>query len=88
MAEILQFRHPARPNADDVRRLCGSVTDQQIAAILATGARLDEIETAVAWVAGEDDVMGEERRPLAGRAGAVYDILSAEVVEWAEGGPA
>ena len=28
-----------------------------------------------AWVAGEDDVMGEERKPLTGAAAAVYEIV-------------
>lgn len=66
------------PTHEDVRRVCGDVADWKVAAILATGANLDEIETAVAWDAGEDDVMGEERRPLIGAAAAVYDILIAD----------
>jgi hypothetical protein len=64
--------------AAEVRHLCGEVPDWKVAAIVATGASVGEIETAIAWAAGEDDVMGEARRPLAGTAGAVYDILTAD----------
>lgn len=69
----------ARPlGADDVRHLCGDIADWKVSAILAVGASLEEIETAVAWAAGEDDVMGEERRPLSGLSAAVYDVLDAD----------
>ena len=64
--------------ASEVRHLCGDVADWKVSAILATGADVDDIEAAIAWAAGEDDVMGEERRPLAGAAAAVYDILTAD----------
>lgn len=63
---------------EDVRHLCGDIVDWKVSAILATGASLDDIEAAVAWDAGEDDIMGEERRPLSGAAAAVYDILIAD----------
>jgi len=66
------------PTHEDVLRVCGDVADWKVVAILATGASLEEIETAVAWDAGEDDVMGEERRPLDGAAAEVYDILIAD----------
>lgn len=67
-----------RLGQDDVRHLCGDIADWKVSAILVTGADLDEVGTAVAWAAGEDDVMGEERRPLSGPAAAVYDILVAD----------
>lgn len=66
------------PSYEDVRHLCGDVADWKISAILATGATMDEINAAIAWEAGEDDVMGEARRPLSGGAAAVYDILIAD----------
>ena len=68
----------ARPNEGDIRHLCGDIADWKVSAILATGADLDDVGTAVAWAAGEDDVMGEERRALIGAAAAVYDILVAD----------
>lgn len=51
-----------RPLAyEDVRRLCGDITDEKAAAILAAGGSLEDLETAVAWAAGESDTMGEAR---------------------------
>lgn len=67
--------------AEDVRKLCGEVEDQQVAAILATGATLEELEEAVAWAGGLDDVMGEERKPLTGAAAQIYDLLAEDLDE-------
>jgi hypothetical protein len=66
---------------DEVRRLCGDIVDWKLNAIVATGATVAEIEEAVAWVSGADDVMGEERKPLSGKVAEVYDILTADD-EW------
>jgi len=64
------------PTRDDVIHLLGDVTDHKVVAILATGASLEQLEEAAAWLAGESDVMGEERLPLAGAAAKVYDIIA------------
>jgi len=40
--------------------------------------RREELEEAVAWASGEDDIMGEERKQLSGRVGDIYDILTAD----------
>lgn len=53
---------------DEIRRLCGDVTDDRAARMIATGGTLDDLEVALAWRAGESDVMGDERKPLSGRA--------------------
>ena len=39
---------------------------------------IEEIEEAVAYATGEDDIMGEERIPLIGRAAEVYEIITAD----------
>ena len=75
-----------RPGEGDIRRLCGNLADHQVQAILSTGASFDDIEAAVAWAQGEDDVMGRERRPLRGAALAVYDVLSPEAEGWDDEG--
>jgi hypothetical protein len=75
---------PTRPNSkqavthDMVVHLVGEIGNARIAAILAIGPTLEEIEEAVAWAAGESDVMGEERLPLSGVAAQVYDLLTAD----------
>lgn len=62
---------------EDVRRLCGDIGDAGIAAILATDGTVEDLEVALAWIAGEDEVMDEAGRPLGGAAGLIYDILVA-----------
>jgi len=65
----------ARLTSADVRRICGDITDWKVSAILDTHATIGDLEAAVAWLEGEDDVMGEERRPLSGASAEVYDLL-------------
>ncbi len=65
-------------DAEAVRRLCGDITDATISAILAVGASIADLEAAIAWAAGESDVMGEARRPLAGASAAIYELLAAD----------
>ena len=64
------------PTRDDVIHLLGDVSDHKVVEILETGATLEQLEEAAAWLAGESDVMGEERLPLAGAAAKVYDIIA------------
>jgi hypothetical protein len=65
-------------SADEVRRLVGDTERIRIEEIIATGATFEEVEVALAWAAGESDVMGEERLPLAGRAAEVYEIIAGD----------
>ena len=67
---------------DDVVRACGELSDRRVAAILATRASQEELLEAVAWAEGESDVMGEARKPLAGRAAAVHEILATDDELW------
>ena len=63
---------------DMVVSVVGELTDAKVAQIIATGATMEELEEAVAFAAGEDDVMGEARVPAAGRVAEIYDILTLE----------
>jgi len=71
-------RAPQRPTYDDLVRLVGDLEPARLAAIEALGATIVEVEEAVAYAVGEDDVMGKARLPLIGRAAAVYEILVAD----------
>jgi hypothetical protein len=68
--------HGASLTHDEVVRICGDIEDWKIGAIVSSGASYAELEEAVAWSLGEDDVMGEERKPLTGRVAQVYEILA------------
>ncbi len=65
-------------DAELVGRLCGDVLDTTVAAIVETGASVADLEAAMAFIYGESDAMGEERRPLSGAAAQIYDLLIAE----------
>ena len=64
------------PTRDDVIHLLGDVSDHKVVEILETGTTLEQLEEAAAWLAGESDVMGEERLPLTGAAAKVYEIIA------------
>jgi DNA polymerase III gamma/tau subunit len=59
----------------DVRDIVGALDDAKVAALLATGAKPEELEEAMAWASGESDVMGELERPLEGVVARLYEIL-------------
>ena len=62
----------------EVVALCGDITDDQVAAILSSGATREELEEALAWAALEDDVMLAEHKPMAGRPAEIYEILTSD----------
>ena len=66
------------PSYDELVRLVGELQPAQLAEIEKLQATVNEIEEAVAFATGEDDVMGEERIPLIGRAAEVYEIITAD----------
>ena len=63
---------------EEVRRIVGPVTDDRLAAIVASGASLAEIALAAAYAKGLGDVPGRSGHALEGRAAAVFDILRAD----------
>lgn len=64
----------------EIREMVGDVEAAKLEAILATRATPGQIEEAVAWAAGESDVLGGElERPLSGPVAAVYEILVSEL---------
>ena len=69
-------RYAPDMRSEDVRRLCGDILDWKVDAILASGATLSDLEVAIAWLTGENDVMGKQRAPLEGAAASVYDLLA------------
>lgn len=64
-----------KPTHDDIKRLLGDLDDHAIAEIEGTGATMTELEEVAAHLAQEDDVMGELRRPLSGRALTIHDLV-------------
>jgi hypothetical protein len=61
-----------------VVEIAGQVDDIMAARIIATGATAEDLEEAVAWAAGESDVMGLERKRANTVVHSLYNILTAE----------
>jgi hypothetical protein len=59
----------------------GPLGDAAVAAIMAVGATMHDVEVAGQWLAGADDVMGKQREPLAGVAAAIVDIVEVDEPE-------
>ena len=70
-------RRPA--SLHEIRAIVGDLEAAKLEAILTTGASAAEIEQALAWAAGETDVMGDLERPLTGPVAEVYEILASEL---------
>lgn len=80
-------RHERTITRELIAETLDTVSESAAAAILASGATVEEFEEAVAWAMGASDVVGELERPLSGRAAAIYEILMKEREEqWQEEG--
>ncbi len=66
------------PSYDELVRLVGELEPVRLAEIEKLQATVEEIEEAVAFATGEDDIMGEARLPLIGRAAQVYEIITSD----------
>lgn len=60
---------------EDILDTVGRIDCASAAAILESGATLEELVEAFAWSTQESDVMGKQRRSLSGRVERVYCIL-------------
>ena len=69
---------------DDIKRLLGDPDDHMIAEIEGMGLDFSELEEVSAHLAQETDVMGDLRKPLTGRALAVYNLLRRQEAQWEE----
>jgi hypothetical protein len=81
LTEALSMPESAELTHDEVAAMVGTLDDAVVAAILAIGPTAEDLVEALAWVEGEDDVMGEMERPLTGKAAQIYDILTANEEE-------
>jgi hypothetical protein len=70
--------------ASDVRRILGTVEDDLVTEVLATGATADEIFEAYEWVSSEDRLGTDLDHTKRGRVAAVYDILVRDAEEMDE----
>jgi hypothetical protein len=65
-----------RITRDDAIKAVGAADDVVIAKIIGTGATIDELAEAQAWVANDEPLMNAGKPLPSGRIGELVDILS------------
>jgi hypothetical protein len=65
-----------RITRDDIIQAIGPVDDVTIAKIIATGATIDELTEAQAWLANDEPMLNAGRPLAQGRSRELVDILS------------
>jgi hypothetical protein len=65
-----------RITRDDVIKAIGSADDVTIAQMIATGATVDELAEAQAWLANDEPMMNSGRPLATGRVRELVDILA------------
>ncbi len=61
----------------EVIEVVGRMDDDRVAAIIATGATLEDLVEAYAWASDETDALADAEKSLSGTVAEVYDILVA-----------
>ncbi len=64
----------------EIIRLFGALDGDKLVQIAELNPSLDELEITAAYLAGMDDVMGEERLPLTGKTARIYDIVTRDEI--------
>jgi hypothetical protein len=65
-----------RVTRDDITKAVGPVDDVTIAEIIGTGATVEELAEAQAWIANDEPLMNAGRPLATGRVGELIDILT------------
>jgi hypothetical protein len=65
-----------RITREDAIKAVGGADDVAIAQIIGTGATIDELAEAQAWLANDEPLMNVGRRLPSGRVGELVEILS------------
>jgi hypothetical protein len=65
-----------RVTHDDITRAVGRVDELTIAEIIGTGATVDELAEAQAWIANDEPLMNAGKPLPRGRVGQLVDILT------------
>jgi hypothetical protein len=65
-----------RVTRDDITKAVGPIDDVTIAEIIGTGATVDELAEAQAWIANDEPLMNAGKPLPSGRVGELIDILA------------
>lgn len=73
--QSLNTQHPGMAARDDVTRLLGDMTDEEILQILALEPTMLELQEAAAWIEGTGDVIDRAGRHLTPRITSILEIV-------------
>lgn len=76
-----------RASADEVRKIVGRISDDRLAAILATGATAAQVMEAFTWLTSDEYAGGRRPQPLTGIVADVHEILKPEMADIEEEHP-
>lgn len=62
---------------EQLKQIVGSIGDQKLAAILASGARIEDVVEAKALAEGKSDIVGQGEQVIRGPVKEVLTILTA-----------
>ena len=64
-------------DTEQLKQIVGSIGDQKLAAILASGARIEDVVEAKALADGKSDIVGQGEQVIRGPVNEVLTILTA-----------
>jgi hypothetical protein len=73
---MASLSEPLRITRDEIIKAVGSADDVTVAQVIATGATVDELAEALAWMANDEPMMNSGRPLATGRVRELVDILS------------
>ena len=73
--------------ASEIRKIVGRLSDDRVAAIIATGASAAEVLEAFTWLSTGERPSGRLVRPLGGAVAEVYEILRPDLPDIEEERP-
>jgi hypothetical protein len=63
---------------EDLRHILGDIDDIKAAEILALAPTAEELEIAVLWAEGKEDIVATRGGTLSGKTAEIYEILTAD----------
>src|SRR5262249_44350107 len=76
-----------RASAEEVRKIVGRISEDRLAAILATGATAAQVTEAFTWLTSGEFIAARHQPPLTGVVSDVYEILKPDWPDAAEEHP-
>lgn len=73
--QTLNSQHSTMAARNDVTRLLGDMTDEDIIQILAIKPTVLELQEAAAWIEGTGDIIDRAGRPMTSRIAGILEIV-------------